>query len=28
VALDEGHSGSLEAGPMARHVLETYLTGG
>jgi penicillin-binding protein 2 len=28
VALDEGHSGSLEAGPMARHVLEAYLTGG
>jgi penicillin-binding protein 2 len=28
VALDEGHSGSLEAGPMVRHVLEAYLTGG
>jgi penicillin-binding protein 2 len=28
VALDEGHSGSLEAGPMTRHVLETYLAGG
>jgi len=28
VALDEGQSGSLEAGPMARRVLETYLTGG
>jgi penicillin-binding protein 2 len=28
VALDEGHSGSLEAGPMVRDVLEAYLTGG
>ena len=27
VALDEGHSGSLEAGPMVRRVLEAYLTG-
>lgn len=28
VALDEGQSGSLEAGPMVRRVLEAYLTGG
>jgi penicillin-binding protein 2 len=28
VALDEGKSGSLEAGPMVRRVLETYLAGG
>jgi penicillin-binding protein 2 len=28
VALDEGHSGSLEAGPMVRRVLEAYLAGG
>ncbi len=27
VALDEGQSGSLEAGPMVRRVLESYLTG-
>ena len=27
VALDEGQSGSLEAGPMVRRVLEAYLTG-
>ena len=28
VALDEGQSGSLEAGPMVRRVLEAYLAGG
>jgi penicillin-binding protein 2 len=28
VALDEGQSGSLEAGPMVRHVLEAHLAGG
>jgi len=28
VALDEGQSGSLEAAPMVRRVLETYLAGG
>jgi penicillin-binding protein 2 len=28
VALDEGKSGSLEAGPMVRRVLEAYLAGG
>ena len=28
VALDEGQSGSLEAGPMVRRVLEKYLAGG
>jgi penicillin-binding protein 2 len=28
VALDEGKSGSLEAAPMVRRVLETYLAGG
>ena len=28
LALDEGKSGSLEAGPMVRRVLEAYLTGG
>lgn len=27
VALDEGQSGSLEAGPMVRRVMEAYLTG-